>query len=215
MNRDRIWVPGQNVPIIIMLVMLIVVLVIGGLIWFDVLGIINAGSLFRSFMQSVGIIPEESVRVDYSDFELLDSMELQKRELAIELRLQELGLAREFLARDIQTYGERLSQLEEREEILSESEKSFNQTRNRYDDRKAGLVQNAIDLTNMRPNDAVAILSEYDDQLLIDTLRTIQELAEESGTFSLVATYLSLLPEDRAAAVQRKMTEKPPLQSDS
>ncbi len=198
-----------------MLVMLIVVLVIGGLIWFDVLGIVNAGSLFRSFMQSVGIIPEESVRVDYSDFELLDSMELQKRELAIELRLQELGLAREFLARDIQTYGERLSQLEEREEILSESEKSFNQTRNRYDDRKAGLVQNAIDLTNMRPNDAVAILNEYDDQLLIDTLRTIQELAEEAGMFSLVATYLSLLPEDRAAAVQRKMTEKPPLQSDS
>jgi len=201
-------------PIIIMLIMLIIVLSLGGLIWFDIIGLINVQSTLRPLIQALGLAPEESVAVDYSDLELLDSMTVQKRELAIELRLQEFELARDFLTSDIQDYEERLAQLEEREKILDERENSFNQRVNRYDDRRAGLVQNARDLTSMRPDEAVAILNEYDDQLLIDTLRVVQDLADEEGSFSLVPTYLSLLPEVRAAAVQRKMTEKPPLDSD-
>jgi len=201
-------------PIIIMLIMLIIVLSLGGLIWFDIIGLINVQSTLRPLIQALGLAPEESVAVDYSDLELLDSMTVQKRELAIELRLQEFELARDFLTSDIQDYEERLAQLEEREKILAERENSFNQRVNRYDDRRAGLVQNAIDLTSMRPDEAVAILNEYDDQLLIDTLRVVQDLADEEGSFSLVPTYLSLLPEVRAAAVQRKMTEKPSLDSD-
>jgi len=194
--------------------MLIIVLSLGGLIWFDIIGLINVRSTLQPLIQALGLAPEESVAVDYSDLELLDSMTVQKRELAIELRLQEFELARDFLTSDIQDYEERLAQLEEREKILAERENSFNQRLNRYDDRRAGLVQNAIDLTSMRPDEAVAILNEYDDQLLIDTLRVVQDLADEEGSFSLVPTYLSLLPEVRAAVVQRKMTEKPPLDSD-
>jgi len=194
--------------------MLIIVLSLGGLIWFDIIGLINVQSTLRPLIQALGLAPEESVAVDYSDLELLDSMTVQKLELAIELRLQEFELARDFLTSDIQDYEERLAQLEEREKILAERENSFNQRVNRYDDRRAGLVQNARDLTSMRPDEAVAILNEYDDQLLIDTLRVVQDLADEEGSFSLVPTYLSLLPEVRAAAVQRKMTEKPPLDSD-
>jgi len=201
-------------PIILMLIMLIIVLSLGGLIWFDIIGLINVQSTLRPLIQALGLAPEESVAVDYSDLELLDSMTVQKLELAIELRLQEFELARDFLTSDIQDYEERLAQLEEREKILAERENSFNQRVNRYDDRRAGLVQNARDLTSMRPDEAVAILNEYDDQLLIDTLRVVQDLADEEGSFSLVPTYLSLLPEVRAAAVQRKMTEKPPLDSD-
>lgn len=201
-------------PIIIMLTLLVIVLILGGLIWFDILGLINVGSALRPLTQTLGLTPRESVAVDYSNLELLDSMAVQKRELAIELHLQELELAREFLTTDIQNYEERLAQIEEQEKILTERENSFNQRVNRYDDRVAGLVQNARDLTSMRPDVAAAILNEYDDQLLIDTLRIVQNLADEAGGFSLVPTYLSLLPKDRAAAVQRKMTEKPSLDSD-
>lgn len=198
-------------PRIFLLFVLVVVLLFGGIIWFDILGLVDARPVLGPLLEILNLAPEENVIPDYSDVELLDSIGIQKRELAIELHLQELEQNRELLQQDVGDYEERLSQLEEREKIQSDRENSFNERLNRYDDRRAGLERNARDLTSMRPNDAVAILNEYDDQLLIDTLRMVQEIADAEGSFSLVSTYLSLLPEDRAAAVQRKMTEKPSL----
>jgi len=196
-------------PRIMLLFLLVIVLLFGGMVWFDILGLIDASPVLSPVMRVAGLEPEESVVPDFSDIELLDSMGVQKRELAIELHLQDLEQGRELLSQDLQNYEEQLAQLEEREKIQSDRENSFNERLNRYDDRRAGLVQNARDLTSMRPDDAVAILNQYDDQLLIDTLRTVQEIADQEGVFSLVSTYLSLLPEDRAAAIQRKMTQKP------
>lgn len=200
-------------PRIFLLFVLVAVLLLGGTIWFDILGLIDARPLIGPVLNLLNLSPEETVAVDYSDVELLDSMELAKRELAIDMHLETLENSREQLSQEMESYQERLSQLEEREKIQSDRENSFNEKLNRYDDRRAGLVQNARDLTSMRPQDAVDILNEYDDQLLIDTLRMVQELADEAGTFSLVSTYLSLLPEERAAAIQRKMTQKPSLDS--
>ncbi|MFP4211650.1 MAG: flagellar protein FlbB, partial [Alkalispirochaeta sp.] len=77
------------------------------------------------------------------------------------------------------------------------------------ENRRAVLEQNSRDLTSMRPEDAVEILLGYDDQLLIDTLRVTEELAQEAGEISLVSVWLSRFPADRAADLQRKMTLKP------
>ncbi len=71
------------------------------------------------------------------------------------------------------------------------------------------LEQNSRDLTSMRPDDAVNILAGYDDQLLIDTLRVTEELAQSAGEISLVSVWLARLPADRAAEIQRKMTLRP------
>jgi flagellar protein FlbB len=61
----------------------------------------------------------------------------------------------------------------------------------------------------MRPDDAVEILAGYDDQLLIDTLRVTEELAQQAGEVSLVSVWLSRLPAERASDIQRKMTLRP------
>lgn len=202
-------------PRILLLLLLVVILLLGGLIWFDVLGLVDARPILGPFMNLVGLTPKESTTPDFSDLELLDSMGVQKRELAISLHLQELEHNRELLQQDQQKYDEKLAQLQEQEKIQADRENSFNERVNRYDIRYAGLVQNAKDLTSMRPQDAVAILVEYDDQQLIDTLRVVQELADQEGTFSLVSTYLSMLPADRAATIQRLMTRKPTVDNGS
>ena len=61
----------------------------------------------------------------------------------------------------------------------------------------------------MRPEAAVAILLAMEDQLAIDVLRRVDEIAEEEGKNSMVPYWLSLMPADRAATIQRKMTTKP------
>jgi flagellar protein FlbB len=100
-------------------------------------------------------------------------------------------------------------ELEERARMLTERENSFNQSLQRYDNRKANVEQNARYLTGMPPADAVEILVAMDDQTVIDILRAVEELAASSGEASVVAYWLSLMPAERSADIQRKMGAKP------
>ena len=61
----------------------------------------------------------------------------------------------------------------------------------------------------MQPVKAVAILNEMDDQDVIDVLRKATEVAQRNGSASLVAYWLSLMPAERAAVIERKMANKP------
>ena len=58
----------------------------------------------------------------------------------------------------------------------------------------------------------MAIMDQYDVKDLVDLLRTSERLAREDGEPSLVAFWLSIMPErTRAAEIQRLMVEKPGL----
>ncbi len=59
------------------------------------------------------------------------------------------------------------------------------------------------------PQRAVDILLAMDDQNIIDVLRKTEELAAAGGTTSMVSYWLSLMPPERAAEIQRKMASKP------
>ena len=48
-----------------------------------------------------------------------------------------------------------------------------------------------------------------DDQDVIDVLRKATEVAQRNGSASLVAYWLSLMPAERAAVIERKMANKP------
>ena len=64
-------------------------------------------------------------------------------------------------------------------------------------------------LTNMPPADAVAIMVNYRDPLLLDVLLMTDDLAEASGRLSLVPFWLSQMPADRAAAIGEKLEMLP------
>ena len=56
---------------------------------------------------------------------------------------------------------------------------------------------------------AVNILVAMDDQVVIDVLRKVEEMAKANGSSSMGSYWLSLMPSDRAAEIQRKMISKP------
>jgi flagellar protein FlbB len=122
---------------------------------------------------------------------------------------EELDQRREQLVQLEEELEQRRQELNAREQELEEQENSLNQRMQQFENRRAMLVQNVETLTSMRPEDAVEILSGYDDQLLIDTLRVTEELAQQAGELSLVPVWLAELPPERAATIQRKMTIKP------
>jgi flagellar protein FlbB len=195
-------------PRIFALTLLVVLLLAGGTVWFDYLGIIDATRLLSPVLRLVGIEAAEEVP-EPEDAALLSRARLEKRETAVAELADELDQRREELDSLEQDLEARRQELDAREQELAEQENSLNQRVQQFENRRAMLVQNVQTLTSMRPEDAVDILAGYDDQLLIDTLRVTEELAQEAGELSLVPVWLAELPADRAATIQRKMTIKP------
>ncbi|HOX17325.1 MAG TPA: flagellar protein FlbB [Spirochaetales bacterium] len=194
---------------IVVMLILILALVVGGLIWFDFLGLIDAKAVFAPAYRLVGIDTAERSLFDPDSPTLLDDERLGKQLATLEAGRQELAaLASSLDSREaeLQALAEDLA---DREAALADREKSFNSSLEAFDNRKANVEQNARYLTGMRPADAVEILGSMDDQLVIDVLRMVEDIARREGTDSIVAYWLSLMPSDRAAALQRKMAEKP------
>ncbi len=195
------------VPRIVGLIFLILAMAIGGLFWFDFLGVINASRLLSPVL---GLFNAAPVTIDPDDPLLLDSIRVRRQEEALELKYQDLVTRNDELNKNENTFSQRASELDEREKAHDLRENSFKERTQQYDDRYANLVQNARYLNSMRPDEAVKILAAYDDQLMIDTLRVAQEIADQAGAVSLVSVWLSRMDANRASEIQRKMTLKPP-----
>ncbi len=195
-------------PRIFLLLLLVLVLVAGGVLWFDYLGLIDArGALapvFGLFGADEPIPPEQR-----DDPLLLDSARLGKEMESLDLLRDELSTREAELDTRAAELSQRAAELEELEAALTERENSFNQTVRSYDDRRANLIQNSQYLRSMPPANAVAILENWDDQLIIDVMRITDELAAEAGEFSLTSEWLRQMDADRADDILRKMTIKP------
>lgn len=194
--------------IVVMLIM-IVALALGGIFWFDYLGVVDAKAIFAPAMRLAGVRTRTGQALPADSPTLLDDERFSKQIAAVEAMRQELD-QREKAATERQAAVEAMAQeIADRTKALDERENSFKQLTERYENRRANVEQNARYLTGMPPADAVKILAASDDQTVIDVLRAVEELAAKSGESSVVSYWLSLLPADRSAAIQRKMNVKP------
>ncbi|HUW68840.1 MAG TPA: lipase secretion chaperone [bacterium] len=194
--------------IVVMLIM-IVALALGGIFWFDYLGVVDAKSIFAPALRLAGVKTRTGQALPADSPTLLDDERFSKQIAAVEAMRQELD-QREKAATERQAAVEAMAQeIADRTKALDERENSFKQLTERYENRRANVEQNARYLTGMPPADAVKILAASDDQTVIDVLRAVEELAAKSGEASVVSYWLSLLPPDRSAAIQRKMNVKP------
>ena len=201
----------RNVGKTILLLFLILILILGGLLWFDYLGLITTKQLFSPVYRLLGLEPQSSVTVTsgVSIFSDIDEDRYAKRLEALNIRTQELDKREQDILLAEQKNNQIAQELEDRRISQEEREKTFNNTVKKYDDREVNIVQNVQNLTGMQPQNAVDILVAMDDQDVIDILRKADEIAAEEDSASMVAYWLSLMPADRAAQIQRKMLSKP------
>lgn len=201
----------SNIGKTLVLLLLLIILILGGLLWFDYLGVINAKSFFAPFYELVGLEPQNSISNTKGESVLesnLDADRLAKRLEAIEIRSQELDKREKDIATQEIKNQQIAQDLADQKKSQEEREKTFNNEVEKYDDRVVNIVKNAENLTGMTPTKAVEIMLAMDDQDVIDILRKVDEIATESGTSSMVSYWLSLMPAERAAEIQRKMLSK-------
>lgn len=195
----------------IVLLILIIVMALGGFLWFDYLGVVNARSLFSPLYKAMGKEPQTSVTSTSSKPIVadLDQDRINKQLEAIEIQRQELSRREEDVAQREKLNEQIATELSNREKSQEEREKTFKQNIKKYDDKNVNIEQIAANLNGMAPQNSVSILLAMDDQVVIDVLRKVEEIAKRTGTASMGSYWLSLMPAERAAEIQRKMLSKP------
>jgi flagellar protein FlbB len=190
---------------IVILLLLVAVLLLGGLVWFDYLGIVDAKGLLAPVFT---LIRGERVVVDADDPLLLEKERMAKQLEALAIRSEELTAWEQELEASRAEINQMIEQLQERETTIEDREKVFNERLQAFENRRVNLQQNSDYLVGMPPENAVKILLQMEDQDVIDIFRMTEEQAQATGELSLVSYWLSLMPADRAAVLQRKMSRK-------
>jgi len=203
----------------IVLLILIAIMSMGGLIWFDFLNVIDAKSVLAPIYERVPFIPRilkipgaNRIQPKTQPDEILN---LNSERLAIRLEaLELLNLEMDTKKRDLDSrYGEieqMAQELEERQKALDDRENSLTAKAADAENKDRNVEQNARYLTGMPPQNAVGIIAKLDDQDAIDVLRKTEEIAKAEGTVSIVSFWFSLMDPVRAAELQRKMAGRPP-----
>lgn len=199
---------ARGIVRVVFMLLLLVVVIIGGLLWFDFLGIINAQKPLRYVTGLFGIEPQEDLVDPLDSPYLLDEERLVKRQQAVELQFEEIRLAKEEQALEEKRLLQWSEELGEREKEVAEKEKSLNQALEMYDNKRANLEQMAAYWEGMSPENAVAIMLNMDSLDVVDVLRTSERMSREAGKDSLVAYWISLMPADKGAEIQRLMTRE-------
>ncbi|MDE5897755.1 MAG: flagellar protein FlbB [Treponemataceae bacterium] len=191
--------------------MLIVIMALGGLLWFDYLGIVHVKSLFSPVYRLLGKAPQTSATATSSHPIVgdLDQERLDRQRESLELFREELERREEEIVQKERLNEQIAAELTSREKSQEEREKTFNNAVKQYDDKEVNVEQIALNLNGMKPDAAVSILVAMDDQTVIDVLRKVEEIAKRTGASSMGSYWLSLMPAERAAEVQRKMLSKP------
>ena len=196
--------PGLRIFI---LFLLLIVLTLGGIIWFDYLGLVDAKSMISPVYRLLGFQKRSSV-ASADDPNLLDRERLAKEQDALALRQQDLDTRSSTLAQKEKELNQLGQDLNDRDAALTAREKAFNDQVKAFDNRRVNIAQNATYLTSMPPANAVAIMAKMGDQDVIDIFRTVEQQAQKAGVDSVVPLWLSMLSADKAADLQRKMAGK-------
>jgi len=193
---------------IFLLALLLVVLALAGIVWFDYLGLIDARRALAPVWRLTGL-RQRAAGIPDDDPNLLDKERLAKEQEALVLKAEDLERARRELAAETANLTQIAEQLAEREQAAEAREKAFIERVNTFENRRVNLAQNAGYLVGMPPKDAVARLAAMEDQDVIDIFRITEEEAAKAGETSLVAHWLSMMDPKRAAVLLRKMQRRP------
>lgn len=193
------------------LIIIILILLIGGALWLDYLDVISVKKTFAPLYTVLGKTPQTSTTATQSRplVANLDEDRLAKIQESLLLQAETLDKRESDIAIRETQLEQTAQELSEREKNQEEREKTFNLTVKKYDDKNVNVEQIATNLNGMAPRNAVDILVAMDDQTVIDVLRKVEEIAKANGTSSMGSYWLSLMPSERAAEIQRKMINKP------
>ena len=188
---------------IIYLVILIIFISGFGVFWMDYIGLIDIYSKVNELKGG----PESVMTASGDEPSLLEREEFEKEKMKLLERIEDLD-KREVLI------GEKEKNLDAEDEKLKEIKKGLELEKKRFLDEKkksSGYMKNVRELAdkiaNMPPDQSVKIMEKWEDTLVIDVLRQMDENAREAGKASITSYLITLLPKEKASRIMYLMTQ--------
>ncbi|MCL2609323.1 MAG: flagellar protein FlbB [Treponema sp.] len=194
---------------ILALLLLILVLVVGGIFWFDYLNVIDAKTLLAPVYRLAGLQPRAQSLLAGDEPLSLDAERYRTLLSALDLRRAELDTREQDIDLRMIQVEQMVQEIEARQRMLDDRENSLRALAADAENRDKNVEQNARYLSGMPPANAVGIIAGLPDQLVIDVFRMTERIAREEGALSLVSVWLSLMDPARAADIQRRMAASP------
>ena len=77
----------------------------------------------------------------------------------------------------------------------------------KYSGYKKNVKQLATKIKNMPPEDSVKIIVNWEEPLIIDVLRQMDQDAEDAGQVSITSYLITLMPKKKASRIMYLMTQ--------
>ncbi len=97
--------------------------------------------------------------------------------------------------------------IEEKRQGLELERKKFEEEKNQYSGYRQNVIDLATKIQSMPPQDSVEIMVNWEEPLIIDVLRQMDDNAEEAGATSITSYLISLMPREKASRIMYLMTQ--------
>ena len=195
----------------IVLLMIILIILLGGALILRSVAGWKFDFLFQPVAKALGMQQRTSQTITSTDPIVFDrdGDKLRKQRESLDLYREELDKREAEIAQKEKLNEQIASELANREKSQEERERTFELMQKQMNDKNLIVEQLAAYLNGMAPENSVAILESMDDQVVIDILRKVEEIAKRDGTSSMGGYWLSLMKPERAAVIKTKMLNKP------
>ncbi|MCX8123891.1 MAG: hypothetical protein N3F66_06970 [Spirochaetes bacterium] len=189
---------------VIYLSMMIIFIIIVGLFWLDYIGLINIGKIYHHYISK-----EAPSVVDATDDEpsLIEREEFEKEKDKLLQRIEDLDKREAKIVEAEKIIAKEKEKLEQLQKGLDQEKKALELEKKKYSGYKKNVMDLAKKIESIPPQDAVDIMVQWEETLIIDVLRQIDQNAAKEGRMSISTYLLSLMPKDKASRVMYLMTQ--------
>ena len=188
---------------IIFLFLIIVFLLGVGVLWLDYMGLIN-------LTKTASMFSKDEASVLYADDDepsLMKLEELEKNKEQLKERTEDLDRREALLLEQEKSSNADKDKIQEMRAGIELERKKLENEKNKYSGYKKNIGDLAQKIESMPPKEAVAIMINWDDPLIIDVLRQIDQNALDAGAMSVTSYLISLMPKEKASRVMYLMTQ--------
>ncbi|HQA53111.1 MAG TPA: hypothetical protein PK419_09670 [Spirochaetota bacterium] len=188
---------------IIFLFLIIVFLLGVGVLWLDYMGLIN-------LTKTASMFNKDEASVLYADDDepsLMKLEELEKNKEQLKERTEDLDRREALLLEQEKSSNADKEKIQEMRAGIELERKKLENEKNKYSGYKKNIGDLAQKIESMPPKEAVAIMINWDDPLIIDVLRQIDQNALDAGAMSVTSYLISLMPKEKASRVMYLMTQ--------
>lgn len=186
---------------ILYLVMLILFIIAFGLFWMDYIGLLDISSYVNRFRGESVLVTEAKD----DEPSLMEREEFEKEKLKFSERIEDLDKREALIAEKEKEIDALKEKMEESRKGLDLEKKKLEQEKTRYSGYKKNVRVLAVKTISMPPENAVDIMLNWEDPLIIDVLRQIDADAQEAGRLSVSSYLLQKMSEKKAERASRIM----------